>query len=112
TVGEQLVGDRGELPAHGRSASPAWRCACALDQSDLLERLEVLAHRGVSELEVGCHFRRGQRVRPLQAVEDPTLGVGELRIGDLVHAGSLTEIPKPPLAYVGLAHSPLRLFAT
>ena len=80
TVGKELGGDRGELPAHGWAA-PAdgrWR-GRPLHEPVVLQRLEVLAHRRVGEVEAGRQLRHRRRLDALQAIDDPPLGIGHRR---------------------------------
>ena len=77
-VREEVVGQRGQPPADGRPTATLREGGGALDQSGLLERLEVLADGGVGQLEGGRDLGSGERVRPLEPIQDAPLGVGDL----------------------------------
>ena len=90
-VREEVVGQRRQAPPDGRSPATLRQGGGALDQTRLLERLQVLADGGVRQLEGGRDLGCGERVGPLQPVEDASLGVGELGHGTRVAGNTEVE---------------------
>jgi hypothetical protein len=77
-IGEELGGERRELPPDGRAAAALRRrCRRLVDEAVLRQRVEVLPHGRVREPERLGQLGRGGRFDPLQPVDDAALGVGE-----------------------------------
>lgn len=77
-IGERLCGARRELPMHRRTPTSGWFRHRTSDHPGCFERVEVLAQRRVRKTELACKIGRGSRLHALQALDDPSLGVGEL----------------------------------
>ena len=88
-IGEQVAGELRDPPVDRRPAAAGRRSCEPLDEPGLLERLEVLANRGVGRLEPFGQPGRGRRVEPLEPLEDATLGIGQL--GHVQQAYEISE---------------------
>ena len=89
-VREEVVGQRRQAPVDRRPPASLREGGGPLDQTRLLEGLEVLADGGVGQLEGGRDLGCGERVGPLEPIEDAPLGVGEL--GHATRVAGNTEV--------------------
>ena len=75
---------------HRRAPTASTRRSDALNQIGGLERLEVLANRGVGETEVGRQLGCGGAVGALQVLDDSAFGTGEV-VADVVDGSQPNE---------------------
>jgi hypothetical protein len=85
-VGEELGRQRRVAPADRRPAAPEDGAFEPLDQTGLLERVEMLTHGRRCRVELVGQLVSRRRVGALEHLDDPAFGIGEVG-----HAGQSTK---------------------